>query len=211
METTTAGSSPQPARKPLGPIGSADLVLRLSLATPKDTAKGMFFNGALASVRTWLDDAAAARCQAASEEKRFIDFFNYPITSFLNLTFTAADLLKPKMATHEEVFRRFGRQATDDFLASTVGKMLLALAGKDPRRLLTAIPGGYKTAVSYGERAVEFVGDKRCRFTMKRDFMPHTYHEGVFIQVISALGVSNVKVVGQRLGTLDAMYDITWE
>lgn len=196
---------------PMPAIGENDLQLRLSLAQPSDTCKGMFFNGALGAVERTLGQAAREQCRAAGGEKKCVDFFNYPIAGFLQLSFVAAELLEEKVGSYDEAFRSLGQQAVDDFLASTVGKTLLMLAGKDPTRLLRSCPSAYRTAVSYGERKVEFTSERSCVFSMRRDFMPHPYHEGVFAQVIRALGVANVRVVGKRTGPLDADYAISWE
>ncbi|MBI3182649.1 MAG: DUF2378 family protein [Myxococcales bacterium] len=206
-------NNPEPplvALKPQ-PIDAADLRIRLSMATPADTAKGMFFNGVLSAVERLVGPEARERCRKAGGEKKYIDFFNYPIAEFLPIAFTAASLLSEKLGGYEAAFRRLGQQAVEDFLSSTVGKTLLLLAGSDPRRLLSAAAGAYRTAVSYGERSTEFLSEKRCYFKVKRDFMPHPYHEGVFLAVIESLGAKQVKVVGRRIGPLDAYYDISWE
>jgi uncharacterized protein (TIGR02265 family) len=65
--------------------------------------------------------------------------------------------------------------------------------------------------VTYGERSAEFSGPTQCQFTMKRDFMPHPYHEGVLKTVLEAMGVANVRVAGRRTGPLDATYQISWD
>jgi len=188
-----------------------DLEVRLSLATADDCAKGMFFNGALSALATLGGASVAEQCRQASGIRKYVDFFNYPISSFLNLTFTAARLLDKPMGGYTAVFHNLGAQAVTDFLSSGVGKTLLLLAGKDARRLLTILPGAFKTAVTYGERSAEFSGASHCVFTMKRDFMPHPYHEGVLKSVLEAMGVHSVRVSGQRIGPLDATYQISWE
>jgi uncharacterized protein (TIGR02265 family) len=103
-----------------------------------------------------------------------------------------------------------GRQATEDFLATAVGKTLLLLAGNDPRRLMLSLPTGYKTAVSYGQRTLTWRGPTSCVFSMRGDFMPHPYHEGVLTQVLSAVGARQPQVRGQRTAVLDADYDVSW-
>ena len=188
-----------------------DLALRLSLATPDDCAKGMFFNGALNALATLGGTSVAEQCRQASGIRKYVDFFNYPISSFLNLTFTAARLLERQMGGYSAVFHTLGAQAATDFLSSNVGKTLLLLAGKDGRRLLTIMPGAFKSAVTYGERSAEFCGQAECVFTMKRDFMPHPYHEGVLKAGLEAMDVANVRVAGHRTGPLDATYQIRWD
>lgn len=192
-------------------ISAPDFQARLDQATPEDTAKGMFFNGALDAVAKLVNPEARAICLAAAGEKRkFIDFFNYPIGTFLHLAFTAVELLAHTGSSHDDGFFRLGAQATSDFLGTGVGKTLLLLAGRDPGRLIAALPGAYKTAVSYGERKAEATGKSSYRLTVRRDFMPGKYHEGVLDAVVRAMGVPAVTVVGTPLGLLDVQYDIRW-
>jgi uncharacterized protein (TIGR02265 family) len=188
-----------------------DLALRLSLASADDCAKGMFFNGALNALATLGGPGVADQCRQASGIRKYVDFFNYPISSFLNLSFTAAKLMERELGGYSAVFHRLGAQAVTDFLSSSVGKTLLLLAGKDARRLITILPGAFKTSVTYGERSAEFSGHGQCVFTMRRDFMPHPYHEGVLKTVLEAMGVANVRVAGHRTGPLDATYQISWD
>jgi len=188
-----------------------DLQLRLSLATADDCAKGMFFNGALNTIGTVGGSVIAEQCRQASGIRKYVDFFNYPISSFLHLSFSAAKLLERPLGGYGTVFFRLGEQAVRDFLDSGVGKTLLLLAGKDPRRLLTILPSAFKTAVTYGERNTEFTGEKQAIFTMKRDFMPHPYHEGVLKTVLEAMGATTARAIGHRTGPLDAAYQISWD
>jgi uncharacterized protein (TIGR02265 family) len=190
-------------------IRSADFDARLALATAQDSARGMFFNGVLSAVNARAGKVGADQCLLASGEKRFVDFFNYPITSFLKLSFTAAEVLQPLLGDPATVFTYLGRQAVDDFLATASGKMMLALSGKSPARMLNNTPAAFKAAVSYGEREVTWLSPTHAAFTMARDFMPHPYHVGVLTRVIEAMEVKPL-VVGRQTGPLDAHYDVSW-
>ena len=75
---------------------------------------------------------------------------------------------------------------------------------------MNSLASGYKTAVSYGTRSVTWKGPTHCIFAMRRDFMPHPYHEGVLIQVLTAIGGKNVQAKGLRVGLLDTDYEISW-
>ena len=150
--------------------------------------------------------------KAAAGGKKFVDFFNYPIAEFLPVAFLAAELVgggATPLALESGV-RSLGRQATDDFLGTAVGKTLLMLAGSDPRRLMNSLASGYKTAVSYGTRTLTWKGNNSCVLSMRRDFMPHPYHEGVLLQVLTAVGGKQVQAKGLRVGLLDTDYEISW-
>lgn len=192
-------------------VSGYDLSERLALAGPEDHARGVLCNGALAAVARLLDEGAAEVCRSASGERRFIDFFSYPITSFLRLSFTAAELLRSKLGGYDAAFRTLGKQAVDDFLSTAVGRTLRTLEGKKPWRPLTALPAAYQTVLDHGARDVELLGEGRCVMRMRRDFMPPPYHEGVLVAVLGSLGAHQVQVAGRRLGSLDADYEITWD
>ncbi|MGZ3458816.1 MAG: TIGR02265 family protein, partial [Archangium sp.] len=63
---------------PADSVPAPTLEQLLSLATPVDTCRGMFFNGLLEAVHSLGGEEARARCFAAAGEKRFVDFFGYP-------------------------------------------------------------------------------------------------------------------------------------
>ncbi|HEX5745305.1 MAG TPA: DUF2378 family protein [Archangium sp.] len=182
----------------------------LSLATPADTARGMFFNGLFDAARALGGEEARAKCITAAGEKKYVDFRSYPVGDLLKAIYTAADVLGPRLGGRDAVLRRLGRRATEDFLNSTVGKTMVALAGNDPHRLLSAFPNACRAALSYGERTVERLGDKQARMLARRDFLPMNYIEGTLTAVVERSGVSGVQVRGHRISPLDVDYDINW-
>ena len=217
---SAAGSQPPSTSAPrISPgavafaIDRDDLASRLALANPEDTCKGMFFNGLFRAVSRAQGQAAADVLRQVGRGQKFVDFFNYPIADFLPMAWHAAAVAGSGADTValERGIRSLGRQATDDFLSTAVGKTLLLLAGSDPRRLMASLASGYKTAVSYGVRALVWQGQTRCLFTMRRDFMPHPYHEGVLLQVLTTVGARGLQVKVTRVGLLDTDNEVSWE
>ncbi len=193
-------------------IDADDLQQRVALANSSDTCKGMFLNGLFQAAQRARGPGGLETIKKVAENRKFVDFFNYPIAEFLPIAWAAAELVgggRTPMALETGV-RELGRQATDDFLATAVGKTLLMLAGSDPRRMMNSLGSGYKTAVSYGTRSVTWKTPQHCIFAMRRDFMPHPYHEGVLLQVLTAIGGKQVQVKGLRVGLLDTDYEISW-
>lgn len=191
-------------------LSIGDLADRLRFASEEDTCKGMFFNGVLSATEKLLGVPARAQVGSVLPEKKYVDFFNYPISSFLPAAFAAAKLLQGVENGLDASMRKLGQQAIDDFLATAVGRTLVTVSAGEPKRLMRAAPIAYKTAVSYGTRETVITGDTSCIFKMRRDFMPPPYHEGVFIAVLRALGCQDVMVVGRRTGLFDADYDVSW-
>lgn len=207
--TPSRGSAPRgPADA--APLDVADLSERLRAATPQDTCKGMFFNGVLAATDTLLGPFAVDEVKARLPERKYIDFFNYPISTFLPAAFQAAQLIQGKSDDFAAAMRRLGEQAIDDFLSTPVGRTLVTVSSGEAKRLMRAAPTAYKTAVSYGTRETVFTAETECVFKVRRDFMPHPYHEGVLLAVLRALGAKDVSVRGERLGLLDADYHVHW-
>jgi uncharacterized protein (TIGR02265 family) len=193
------------------PICTADLGERLALAAPGDTVKGVLCNAALTAARALMGEKVADAGRAASGERRFIDFFNYPIANFLRLSFTVAELSRSKLGGYDAAFRTLGKQAVDDFLSTAAGKTLRSLGNKDPHRLLATLPSAYRTALNHGERHIQLASAGRCVLQMRRDFLPHPYHEGVLGALLSSLGLGPAQVLGRRVGVLDADYEICWD
>jgi uncharacterized protein (TIGR02265 family) len=182
----------------------------LTFITPVDTCRGMFFNGLLEAVRSLGGDEARTRCFVAAGEKRFVDFFSYPVADFLKGVFTAVELLGPEHGGHDAVLRQLGRRATQDFLHSTVGKTMMALAGTEPFRVLSSFPSAYRASLSYGERSVERLGEQRARMMARRDFLPLAYNEGVLLAALEHSSARELQVEGHRMAALDVDYDIRW-
>ena len=212
MDQAATTSTSKPLIEPVLRLDADDLEQRVALANPSDTCKGMFCNGLFHAVQRAKGADGLEAFKLAAKGQKFVDFFNYPIADFLPLARMAAELVGggADAAALESGVRSLGRQATDDFLGTAVGKTLLMLAGSDPRRMMNSLGSGYKTAVSYGTRSVNWLTPKHCVFAMRRDFMPHPYHEGVLLQVLTAIGGKHVQVKGQRVGLLDTDYDISW-
>ncbi len=187
-----------------------ELDKRLSMSSPSDTARGMFFNGALSAVRAVVGEPAVKVCTDIAGQVKFVDFFTYPVAKFLKLAFKAVELMQLTCGGADAAFHRLGRQAVDDFLSSASGKTLLAIVGRDPRRLLGSVPGAYRAAVSYGTREVTWKGPKSCHLSFKGDFMPASYHEGVLQAGVEAMGGKEVVVTGHATGALDADFDVSW-
>lgn len=181
------------------------------LATPEDTARGLFFNSMLESVRALGDEAAMARCQEVLGGHNPVAFFNYPITQLVRLSGAAVAELSDRYGGPGNAARMLGRRATADFLSSAVGNAVRMMAGKDIKLFMSSVQTIYRMAASYGERRVEWYGPTRGQLVMRRNFMPVEYHEGVLEELFARYAVKNVTVRGRRTAPLDSVYDFSWE
>ena len=196
---------PPPAEPP-----SPGLEKLLSLISPTDTCRGMFFNGVLDAARVLGGDELWTMCFRVVGERKFVDFLSYPVTGFIRAVFLASETLGPTMGGVAHVMHELGRRGTNDFLCSTVGKTMLALAGTDPFRLLAAVPSGCRVSLSYGERSVERVGEQHARMLARRDFLPLHYNEGLITAALEQSSARRIQVQGFRRTLLDVDYDVRW-
>ncbi len=192
------------------PADRTDLARRLAECQPSDTSRGLNFNRLFDLVREHLGDQAARDCDPQGKGSR-IDFFSYPVSEYLQIAWHAADRLEKKLGSVDAVWQELGRRTVMGFLASTLGRTIFALAGRDPRRFVASGPAGYRSAVSYGERTVEWKGERSARMVFKRDFMPAEFHRAVIATGLGASDARNPKVVARETGLLDSEYDVSWE
>ncbi|HYO54256.1 DUF2378 family protein [Archangium sp.] len=184
---------------------------RMALATPADTVRGMFFLDMLEAVRALEGEEGVRQCVGAGGEPRFVEFFNYPVGTWLRVNDAAARVLGPRCGGWEEAQRQLGRRAMADMLKSAAGKALLLLSRGETRRLVSNLPSVYRAAVNFGERTVIWEGPTRGRVVMRRDFMPCAYHEGVLLGGLEGLKARAVSVRGSRMEVLDSEYLLSWE
>jgi uncharacterized protein (TIGR02265 family) len=187
-----------------------ELERRLAEVTEADTSRGLNFNRLFDLVREHAGADAARRCDPRGKGARF-DLFAYPMREYLDAACTAAEVIGPRLGGEDAFWEALGRRSVTGFLGSAIGRAIFAVAGRDPRRLIGLAPVGYKAAASYGERSVEWLGDKRARLVMRRDFMPTAFHRGVILAALEPSEARRPTVEARATGLLDAEYLVSWE
>ncbi|WNG40052.1 TIGR02265 family protein [Archangium minus] len=188
-----------------------ELERRRSLATSDDTIRGMLFNGTLEVLQSMGAESLVKRCIEESGETRFLDFFSYPVQKHCQMVSTALPLLVERYGDAEQALRQLGRLAASRFLRVGAGRVMLSLSPRTPRQLLYALPMAYRMAVSFGEYEIRWTGPTSGRLTLKRDFMPHPFHEGVVETSLTLWGAREVQVSGRQTGGLDSECDFCWQ
>ena len=192
------------------PADRDDLARRIAATTADDTSRGLNYTTLFALVRDHLGDAAPKAVDVLGKGSR-VDFFSYPIGEYLQTTWNALDKLEPTFGSTDAVLAELGRRTMSGFLASMIGRTVFAVGGKDPRRMLANGNAGYRSAVSYGERPVAFLGPRQARMTFRRDFMPPAFHQSVILTALQATDAVRPRVTGRAEGLLDSVYEIEWE
>lgn len=192
-------------------IGSQqELEQRLALTRPEDSLRGFFFNGPLGLVRELEDTVVLNRCIEAAGCDRFMAFFSYPLTSLNRLLYTAAWALSGTQGGFDGALRAMGHRVVPDFLDSAAGGALVRLAGRDPRRLFTSLPAGYRTSILHGECLVRWNGPTSGTLIVRDSTLPTEYLAGAALGIYELTKMANVKVVGRRTGLTDSEVDISW-
>lgn len=183
---------------------------RMALATSEDMARGLFLQSALKAVRELGDEALEKRCVSACGQARFFDFFNYPIRQHLQMLSAAMPSLAARHGDVEQALWLMGHCVAMDFLESEAGRTMQVLVRGEAKRLVNNLPSTYQVSVT-GVRSVKWTGPQCCRFSMKRDFLPAAFHEGMLVAMLERMDASKVKVVGRQVDVLDSEYDISWQ
>jgi uncharacterized protein (TIGR02265 family) len=167
----------------------ADLEQRILRTRAGDTVRGLSFAAVLRLVQQRLGPDAAERLRAPLLQRSPVDFFSYPAVDFLRLLSFAADALQPEFGSRGAVLRACGESIVGTFFDSTVGQTLLRLTapGGDPKRIYSNAPASYATAVSYGQRECQVLGDRRVRMVFRDDLLPVEVHEGILAGPLRAL------------------------
>jgi uncharacterized protein (TIGR02265 family) len=192
------------------PADRRDLDARLAATTDADTSRGLNFNRVFDLVREVAGPDAARACDPQRKGSR-VDFFSYPVADYLRVAWDAADHLERSFGSVDAVWEELGRRTVNGFLSSALGRTIHALAGRDPRRFVSAGPPGYRSAVSYGERTVEWLGERRARLVFRRDFMVPAFHRAVMLAALEASDAKSPRVEARATGLLDSEYDLTWD
>ncbi len=192
------------------PADRADLARRVAATTAADTSRGLNYTTLFNLVRERLGVDAAIQVDVLGKGHR-VDFFSYPISEYLACTWNALDRLEPELGSTDAVLAELGHRTIHGFFGSAIGKTVFAISGKDPRRIVAGGPAGYRSAVGYGERAVEWDGPRKGRMIFKRDFMPPVFHQHVILAALEVCSARNPRVVGRETGFLDSVYEIEWD
>lgn len=188
-----------------------ELEVRLTLIPLGDTVRGYFFNCALELLRLQGNEEALRRGIEACGLEAPTPFFKYPMSALLRLLYHVAWALKDSSGGFEEALRQLGRRTAKEFLAGSVGRTMLLLAGRNLKLLADSLPIAYRTGWEHGGGSVSWSGVRQCLVSISGNVVPYPYFEGVFLEVFHAAGATNLKVKGWQVGTADTRYELSWD
>ncbi len=187
-----------------------ELEQRLALCRPEDTLRGFFFTGALGVVRGLNDDVALRRCIDAAGGSRFMAFFSYPISALNRLLYVAAWALSERHGGFEAAMRSLGHQVAPEYLESGAGRVLLMLAGGEPRRMINGFPSAWRTSVRHGECVVRWTGPGSGIVTVRGSTLPCDYVVGAVRGLFEAAKVAGVNATGRQVSLSETEVEVSW-
>jgi uncharacterized protein (TIGR02265 family) len=188
---------------------AVSLAARIAASTHRDTVRGLIFNGAFEALRELAGEPAARACDPAGTGRRW-DYFSYPVADYLRLAWAAAEVLEPRLGGAQAAFWELGARAGLHWLATPLGRTVAAIAGPDPRRLLSQTGAAYRTVVSYGTRTVEWLGERHARLLFRRDFLLPAFHCGVITAALREMAGVRARAEGRELEMLVSELDVAW-
>jgi uncharacterized protein (TIGR02265 family) len=214
MENQPLATPPPP-----GPTGSdEELQWRLAIIEAHNQrtgqvlhGRGVVFNSVLEVVRQLGDERAVERCLGVTGEPRFMDFFNYPFSSLVKMTYAAGWALSEKYGSFDKAVWQMGSQAAASFYSSAAGKAVLVLGSGGPTKMIDTIVNAFQLVAKGAELSTMLTGPKSAILIHKRDFLPRPYMQSGLVSTFAAAKVQGMKVNVRPMGPLDTEYDLSWE
>jgi uncharacterized protein (TIGR02265 family) len=163
-----------------------DLAERLPLVPPSAKVRGLYFR----SIERVLEKAGRRERFDALFPQRFAAVLWYPAADFLVRLAVGGALLLGPTRIHEGMFE-IGRANAVAFAESLIGRTLLRLLDRDPKRLLAQAIAGRRQSYSFGRWELEIVGEREAVVRMIEEYLYiESYLLGAAQGTFDAVGVS---------------------
>ena len=186
-----------------------DLAAHLARLPENATCKGMFFRDlvALADKRATAEELAE---RAGIQSRRYIAFFDYPMSDNLRLTCEVAKAVHPTVSLGAGI-RRIGRTSYATFLSSHARRVVASTLGRDVKKWLVYAPKAIRMVMNFGELSIAPGPGASARLSC-RNFPAflETYQVGAVEALFAHFGVKGtIQVAVEDVGT--AFFELSWE
>jgi len=144
----------------------SDLAERLPLVPPSARVRGLYFG----NIERAVSSAGHGERYAALFPKRFATVLWHPATDFLVALAAGGALLAGPERVYEGMFE-LGRGNAIAFGESLLGRTLLRLLARDPKRLLRQGIAARRQSCSFGRWDLEFRGEREAVVTMVEEYL----------------------------------------
>jgi uncharacterized protein (TIGR02265 family) len=156
------------------------------------------------------DAAVAAAKQAGFQDAAFNMLQKYPLKEFLLFEQSAAAKMAVMSGSFDEAVFKIGAAAVHLFFDSVAGKTMKLLAGKEPHRLLSAVPNGYSVLVNFGERSYLKTGERSGTFTFRHELLGAVHTAGIFDAALRSVYHVDPKIALESSSIVDFRFKISW-
>ncbi len=186
-----------------------DLSARLTVARPGDSVLGLFFTTVFKLIEEKAGPEVLAKLRTGTLSKEYSELRMYPVQEFLEMIFTAADMMEGIFGYRDAFFRACGETSMTRYNSGPGRFFFGVIARGDPHKLFSAAQIGYGTAVTYGRREYLATSPKSGVLRVKGDMIPPAYHEGVLQGSLKLLNIEG-RARSRPQSVDQAEYDITW-
>ena len=180
--------------------GSLELEERIAGLPSNAWVKGMFLAGI-------VDRASTAG--VTFDRPRYVAFKDYPVSEYLELLAEAAARVHPNVAPLEGL-RRLGHTVYPTFMASTIGRVTMAVAGRDMRAAVGLVPRAYSIAGNTARIDILSLSEQSARLHLQGVWdWPGAYQVGIMEGGFDAYDVDG-DVGLEMISLSEAVLNLEW-
>jgi uncharacterized protein (TIGR02265 family) len=146
--------------------GYCDLRERLALIPPSAKLRGLYFR----SIDSALAREGRLDAYRAIFPERFAAILWQPASEFLVRLAVGGSLLTSPERVHEGMFE-IGRRNPVEFADSLLGRTMLRLLSRDPRKLLQQAVAGRRQSFTYGTWRLTFPEERKAVMTIADEYL----------------------------------------
>jgi uncharacterized protein (TIGR02265 family) len=176
-----------------------DLEARIEATPASAMIRGMFLNAVMRLVGA-----------KAAEHRRYIPFRLYPAPEYMRLLLSAARSRFPRRSAADALLA-LGLGVYSVWASSLAGTAVLAVAGRDFRRICELAAKSYEITLSPGHAQAVRVGEKEAIVQLRDVWIfPDIFHAGIWLGALRTTGLSGtVEVTRHSLSSVD--FHVRWD
>jgi uncharacterized protein (TIGR02265 family) len=158
-----------------------NLQARLKRCRPAHLLMGVFFQGTLEHLERLIGSEVTdeIRSQVKATQKPLSPVLFYPASDYLRLLQRGAQALVARGRSFPVAMEELGYGSAAALFASSMGKMLLAAAEKDPHGGFAEVPSVTKMIAHFGEREYQRVAAAHGRFIFRGELQGPSWTTGL--------------------------------
>jgi uncharacterized protein (TIGR02265 family) len=168
-----------------------DLEDRLALVPPSARNRGLFFR----NIEKVVEAAGMVERYRRMLPARYSTMLWYPAADYLTQLAIGGALICGPARVHEGM-SLIGRRNAIAFAESLLGRMMVRLLSRDPKKLLRQGVAGHRQSSTHGDWSLEIAGDRCAIMSMREEYVYiESHYVGAAEGTFEAIGLSvNVEV-----------------